>query len=137
MLYAAVSLALAFVLLSAAIVVWVQVKNPRDESEYLSRMAYARDAKQLKHPPTNDVLVNEGNYACDWLSDQPPPLWRTSPRFRFYVLADRFAQDRGLRPLGWSGEPDRSSVASEAWLHLCPALWQFHKPHYVFGGTSD
>jgi hypothetical protein len=87
-------------------------------------------------PLDDRAVVAEGDRGCDWLGDQAKALWRTDAKYRFDALLERYADtpvvDASLRAPHFSLRSTRMVIAGRAWIWLCGATWEFHKPHYIF-----
>lgn len=118
-----------------ALVIGVNLRHPRDEAGYLTYLRLYGDPSSdapLTDLPARPGLISAGNDACAWLSGQEFALWRTSPAHRYPATITAYLESTRTDPIGWSGPPDRSTIAVAAWSHLCPATRELHKPHYVF-----
>jgi hypothetical protein len=118
----------------------VHLTHRRDEPGYLKYLAENANIDTGAPPvalPATDVLIAEGQKACDWLNDRPHALWHSAQRYRPQVLMNRYVDAATARPAPWPGPPDQPLVADAAWKHLCPASVELRRPLPGFRNRGD
>jgi hypothetical protein len=136
----AVVLVVAPLVVSGLYIGGVELTHRRDEAGYLRYLTKNANRDTGAPPvalPARAVLMAEGQRACDWLADQPHALWHTGDRYKPQVLMNRYVDQAIARAAPWPGPPDAPLVADAAWLHLCPASVELHRPLPGFRGPSD
>jgi hypothetical protein len=140
----ALSMAAIVGLALGAFILNVKSSHPRDEATFIERIDtwYGERMRDRFAALDDDLLIAEGDRACDWLDAQPKALWHTDPERGFYAMLDKYLattdqHDTTLAVGSISSQDMRRHVANMAWAYLCGASWEFHRPYHVLGGPGD
>jgi hypothetical protein len=105
-----------------------KAEHPRDTYGFIVHLG--RGDRDLYDPADNAFLIAEGDQGCDWLREQPYPLWRRGVRYSFGVLLDRYGREHPASRERWTDagfDPlYRQVVVSRAWIDLCGDARKLH-----------
>jgi hypothetical protein len=135
--------------LAAGWVASVKADNSRDEATFIRNLDHSVRGNLCAGcpmlwklaPVDDDLLIAEGDRACDWLRDQPYPWWSRAERFTYDGLMSRYLATHPVPDATWSTgtlRPEyRSIVVGEAWHELCGDTFELHQPHNPFNRPED
>lgn len=127
----------AVVLLPMVFVAGIYVTHPRKEGQFIGELHNS----SLPDVWTSFVgdhddkfLIEEGDRACHWLSDQPYALFSNASRYQLASLMERYLAETQEAP-DWDFDghfSPRRLVAAAAWSHLCEATVLVHRTYRPF-----
>lgn len=151
-LIAAVVLVLVCAAATAGWVYAAHLGHPRDEAAFVAAAhqgpSSARCGNAKRCPTTvplaavdDDVLLAEGERACEWLADQPYPWWRRGREWGRPGLIERYRADHPATDPVWHRglirPSHRVTVIAAAWLHLCGADLVLRLPRNPFNKPAS
>lgn len=131
----------AIVVLPMLFVAGIYVTHPRNEGQFIGQL------HKSTLPPVwtsfvedhdDKFLIDEGDRACKWLSDQPIAFLSSAQKYELAHVMDRYLAETKQDP-DWDMGSDfaaRRLVAAAAWNDLCQATMLIHRPYHPFGGKD-
>jgi hypothetical protein len=130
------------VLAVAGLVLKVRSDHPRSETDFFHGLrGLSVGGRQAFEPIDHGFLLAEGDKACDWLRDQPYPLWRGDDRFRFSEMLNRYGREHPPSKEDWTqGDLDphfRQILVVSAWVNLCGDARELRRTPFNGPATDD
>jgi hypothetical protein len=131
----------AIVLLPMVFVAGIFVLHPRSENQFIGELhndTLPEVWTSFVDQHDEGFLIDEGDRACRWLSDQPFALFSNARRYQLASLMERYLAETQEDP-GWDFDgrfSPRRLVAAAAWSHLCEATVLVHRPIHPWGNSD-